>query len=414
MKHVVVLGAGYAGVLTAIYLEKKLGMLDDVAILLIDRNTYHTMRTEIHAAATGRVDPKSIAFPLKKIFAHRHVRIVTDTITEIDRIAKRIIGEAGVYDYDYLVIAAGSQPCFFGIPGADRNVVPFWTLDDAINLKKHIDTQFLKASENHDDSERLLTFHVVGAGLTGVELAGELAEYTRLLCTRYSLPLERTHIVMVDALSRAVPNVTNRLSDKVEKRLKKMGVSLVLHAKVIRVEENAIVLEVDGKQSTFPSGTIVWTAGTECAAVSQLLAKAVASGGRGRIVQDDLLRSKDDTAVYVAGDDMFYLPPGKKSPVPQMVENCEQSSKVVAHNVAVDISGKGLVKQYKPSFHGVMISIGNDYAVAQVGVGSFMVSIPSLAANFTKRFINIMYLLEVLGFSQLFKCIGHEFFTKRK
>ncbi len=422
MKHVVVLGAGYAGVLTAIYLEKKLGSLEDISISLIDRNTYHTMRTEIHAAATGRMDPQSIAFPLEKIFARRKVRIITDTITEIDRTAKRITGTAGVYDYDYLVLAAGSKPCYFGIPGASENVFPLWTLDDAVRLKKQIETQFLKASETQVETQietqaekqRLLTFHVVGAGLTGVELAGELAEYARLLCARYSLPYGLVNIVMADALPRAVPNLPERLSDKVEKHLKDMGVSLVFSAKVIRVDDNAIVLEINGKQSSLPTGTVIWSAGIECADISQFMAKNVESCGRGRITQDGLLRSVADTAVYVAGDNMFYLPPGKKSPVPQMVENCEQSAKAVADNIAADVTGNGRTKQYKPSFHGVMISIGNDYAVAQIRMGPFKMSVPSPVANSMKRFINVMYLTEVLGISQVFHCIRHEFFTKRK
>ena len=133
MKKIVVLGGGYAGVLTA----KKFKKDQDVSITLIDKQSYHTMLTELHEVAAGRVDEESIRMDLKKIFAGRKVDVVLDEITSIDFEQKVLTSNSTKYDYDYLVMGTGCKPTFFGIPGSE-NAHQLWSYTDAVNLREHI------------------------------------------------------------------------------------------------------------------------------------------------------------------------------------------------------------------------------------------------------------------------------------
>ncbi|MCX7615303.1 MAG: FAD-dependent oxidoreductase, partial [Clostridiales bacterium] len=196
-QNVIVLGGGYAGVLTAKKLAKRFVKHHDVKITLIDKNRHHTMLTELHEVAAHRVEEANIKISLNRIFAGRKVKLILDNIVSVDYDHNTLIGREVSYQYDYLVLAAGSQPAFFGIPGADKFAFGLWSYEDAVRIKEHVLDMFRLASKETDaDTKRkLLTFYVVGAGFTGVEMAGELAEWTRILCDEFEIERERIEIV---------------------------------------------------------------------------------------------------------------------------------------------------------------------------------------------------------------------------
>lgn len=412
---IVIIGAGYAGVLTAKKLERKLKKNKEVSITIIDKNPYHTMLTELHEVAAGRVDEEGLRLSLERIFAGRRVDVRLDTVTSVDFGKKRVIGTNQQYPYDYLVICAGSKPTYYGVEGAEENAFKLWSFEDAVILKDHIQETFRRAAKQTDPEEkkRLLTFHVVGAGFTGVEMAGELAEYVPILCDKYEIDRELVSISDIDVLQRTVPALPEKLSAKVEKRLRKMGVRVLLDTGVVSIGKDYIDLKRGDDVVRETSGTIIWAAGIEAADITEKAAQELTSGQRGRITLDKYLRSVDDEHVYVAGDNMLYTAEGEKGPVPQVVENCEQSAEVVAHNIACAITGKGEMEVYKPSFHGIMVSLGGRYGVAHVGFPNRMFSLPSFLAMFTKHFINIVYFIQVLGWNKIFSYVKHEFFTIR-
>ncbi|MGE5614695.1 MAG: FAD-dependent oxidoreductase [Bacillota bacterium] len=412
---VVIVGAGYAGVLTAKKLEKKLKKNSDVSITVIDKNPFHTMLTELHEVAAARVDEDSIRLSLKRIFAGRDIDFRQDTVESIDFEKRLVVGKAEQYPYDYLVIAAGSKHTYWDVPGAKENSFGLWSYEDAMKLKEHFHEVFRKAAveTNVDEKKRLLTFHIVGASFTGVEMAGELAEYVPILCDKYEVDRELVSITVMDMLSRIVPALPEKLSAKAERRLRKMGVRVLLNTSVVSVGSDDIEYRDNGNFITEKTSTVIWAAGIEAADITQKAAATLQSNGRGRIKLDPYLRSLDDERVYVAGDNMFYVPEGKNSPVPQVVENCEQCSVIVAHNIACAITGKGEMKEYKPAFHGLMVSLGGRYGVAYVGTEKKKVSLPSFFSMFVKHFINIVYFLQVLGWNKVFSYVKHEFFTIR-
>ena len=414
--NIVIVGAGYAGILTAKKLAKKLKkQKDDINITIIDKNPFHTMLTELHEVAANRVEEDSIKISLKKVFAGRKVNVILDTVTSIDYEKKAVICESNSYQYDYLVLAAGSKPTYYGIKGAEENTFKLWSYEDAVVLKEHIHNTFRKAMSVTDQEEKrkLLNFWVVGAGFTGVEMIGELAEYVPILCDEYGIDRRDVSLYNVDGLSRVIPNLTEKLSAKVERRLEKMGVRVVLDTFVSEIGSDFIDLKEGDKVVRQIAGTVIWAAGIQSADITRQSENKLQVVRGGRIQVDSFLRSTKDENVYVIGDNMYYIPEGEEHPVPQMVENCEQSAHTAAHNIVSALTGKGEMEAYKPKFHGVMVSIGGRYAVCHVGLPGHFFSMPSFLAMFAKHFINIIYFIQVLGWNKVFNYAKHEFFTVR-
>lgn len=416
-KNIVIIGAGFSGILTAQHLEKRTSRLKNISITLIDKNPYFTMRTEIHAAATGRGKPENITYNLAETFADSpNVSFFVDEVTDIDFSEKVVKGTVNQYSYDYLVIAAGSRPNFFGIPGAEENTLPFWTYEDALALKAKIKEQFQKAAAitNEEEQKKLLSFAVVGAGLTGVELAGELAEYLPLLCKEYALPQYLTSLYEVDALAKPIANFPDSVCRTCNNLLVQAGVKLVLNARVSGVNPGELVLNIDGKEERIEASTIVWTAGITAENVTEKAAETLQSEKGFRLVETGTLQSVSDPSVFVVGDNMYYIPKGKHSPAPQMVENTEQSSKVAAANIAELVTNRKARKIYKPAMHGAMISLGSKKAIAYAGIENlFMVRLHSPLAQLAKRAINVYFLVPVFGTKQFLPIAKHEFFAER-
>jgi len=413
-KNIVVLGAGFAGVLTAKKLAKRLKKQDNVKITLIDKHPYHTMITELHEVAADRVGEESIRISLKRIFAGRKVDIVLDNVTSVDYDKKVLSGKNGSYPYDYLVLATGSKPTFYGTPGAEEFSFTLWSYEDALKLKMHIIDTFKRAVSETDPEEKrkLLTFYIVGAGFTGVETTGEIAEWIPILCDKFEVDRELVKIVDVDILDRVVPVFPPKICDKVERRLKKMGVTLMLKTGVAALGDGYIELKQDGKVVREYSATIVWTAGVEGSEIVQK-SDTLKKAGRARLQTDEFLRAEGKDDVYVAGDNVFYIPEGGKTPVPQMVENAEQCADTVAHNITAGITGTGKLEKYAPSFHGAMLSIGGRYCVAYIGTEKSKISLASFFAMFVKHFIYMIYFIQILGWNKLSSYVHHEFFTIR-
>lgn len=412
---IVIVGAGYSGVLTAKKLAKEFKKNNDVKITIIDKNPFHTMLTELHEVAAGRVEEESIKISLKRVFAGRKVDVKLDLVNSIDFGKKLVIGKNESYAYDYLVLSAGSKPTYFGVPGAKEYALKLWSYEDSVILRDHIQDMFRKAACETDPAEkkRLLTFHVVGAGFTGVEMVAELAEYIPVLCDKFEIDRELVSLNDIDILPRTVPTLPERLSAKVERRLVRMGVRVLLNTGVVSIGTDYIETKANDKLFRESTGTVIWAAGIEASEITSKAAETLQSGNRGRIKLDPYLRSLDNDCIYVVGDSMLYTPKGEERPVPLVVENCEHSADTASHNITCAITGDGKMEEYKPKFHGIMVSLGGRYGVANVGTPNKMISLASFFAMFVKHFINIVYYIQVLGWNKVFSYLKHEFFTIR-
>ncbi len=406
-KNIVVLGAGYGGILTAKKMARKFKKDENIRITLIDKNSYHTMLTELHEVAAGRVPEEAIRIDLEKVFAGRKVDIVLDEISNIDFNAKKLQGKVKDYTYDYLVLGTGSKPTFYNCDGAKEHALTLWSYEDAIRIKSHIIEIMGEASVETDPVRRrnLLTFMVIGSGFTGIEMVGELAEWKTSLCHRFSIDPEEVKIYVVDMVPKVLPTFKDKLINKTVKRLHKLGVEVLTSSNITEVKENFVTIEGKG---TIETHTVIWAAGVEGSDLMGSL-DDVEKVGRNRVQTDQYLRAKGQEDVFVVGDNIFYIPEGEDRPVPQMVENAEHSASTVAHNIEASVK-KTELKEYKPAFHGAMVCIGGRYGVAQVGTDKTEFCFSGFIAMFIKHFINMIYFIQVAGFNKVWTYLMHEIF----
>lgn len=404
--RIVVLGAGYGGILTAKKLARKFKKQGNAEITLIDKNTYHTMLTELHEVAAGRVPEQSIRIDLKTVFEGRQVRIVQDEIISVDHAAQTLTSDKTVYTYDYLVLGTGSKPTFFGVKGAEEHCFQLWSYDDAIRLREHILAQFRKAFNENDPEKRkdILRFVTVGCGFTGVEMVGELAEWMPRLCREFHIDPKEVELLAVDVLPKVLPIFPETLIRKTERHLQKLGVKVHTNTGVEEVGADHVIL---GSLGTVKSETVIWTAGIEGSTLAGGL--SLKKEGRHRVVTNEYLQSMENHHVFVVGDNAFALTGEEQRPVPQMVENAEHSASLVAHNIAAAINDQPL-KAYNPAFHGAMVSIGGGYGVAHLGLPGKFMAMSGFPAMFVKHFINLVYFFQVAGFSKCWSYLKLEFF----
>lgn len=405
-KKIVILGGGYGGVLTAKKLAKKYKKNDQVSICIVDKNPYHTLLTELHELAADRVPEEAIRVDLEKIFSGRKVEVVMDTIESVDLDKKILLGVHENYTYDYLVLGTGSKPTYFDCVGAEEHSYSLWSYEDAVNLKYHIMDMFRQAASEKDSHIRsqLLTFVVAGCGFTGIEMVGELAEWKQTLCQKYTIDPQEVHIHVVDMLPKVLPNFKDKLIRKTEKRLHKLGVNVMTSRKITEISKDHLLLE-SGQR--IASHTVIWAAGVEGSDLVERL--DAQKSGRHRVVTNAKLQATSHEEVFVVGDNIYYTVEDQERPVPQMVENAEHSAKLVTKNIIAHMKGDDL-EDYKPTFHGAMVSIGGRYGVAQLGGPKRQVAMSGFLAMVFKHLINMVYFIQVAGFNKVWSYMRHEFF----
>lgn len=415
-QNIVIVGGGYAGVLTAKKLIKKLKKeikTGDVEITLIDKQPYHTLMTELHEAAFDRTNSEAIKVYHKKIFNQKYINLKLATVESIDYDKKQVTTDCGQVDYDYLVEATGAKVTYFGVEGAEQYTIPMWSFDDTRVAMAKVLELFDRAEKttSPDLRKELLTFVIAGAGFTGVEVAGELKEWIdRTLLYKYPTikPSEVTMHV-IDGASRILNSFGEKPAAKAHKYMEeKLGINIILNSFISKVEENKVYF---GEGNSITSHCILWTSGITCQPISP---EAVTVERGNRIAVNSKLETEGKDGAYVLGDIMYYIPEGSERPVPQMVENCEGAAPIVANNIASKIKGTDdKAKDYNPTFHGAMACIGGRYGVAELIVGGKAFVVSGFFAMFVKHFINIIYLFQATSFNKVWSYIRVEFFEVR-
>ena len=400
-KKIIILGGGYAGVKAGKTLHKAFKDNPNVEITLIDRNTYHTLMTELHEVAGHRTSPDSIQVDLRTIFKGRCVKVVTDSITGVDFEKKQLTSAMRTYDFDYLLLACGSDSNSFGIPGIEEHAFTLWSYNDAMKIRAHIENMFKLAALEEDAEKRkqLLTFAVVGGGFTGVEMVGELGEAKEHLSEKYGIDKNEVKVYNIEA----TPRILNTLKDdrqveKVEARYRKLGIELLKNAALVKATEEGFELK-DGR--FISTKTLIWGAGIK---VSNFVAKLGLQAGRGgRAIVNEFMQSPQYSNVFIAGDNTHYE--DEDGFLPQIVEAAEQSGHTAAVNIIASMQGKEMHK-HKQNYHGFMVCIGSKYGVSDNN-GFKLSGFFSLCV---KHLINLYYLFTVAGLAQLWEYLRHEFF----
>lgn len=403
-KKILILGAGYAGIQTALVLQKKKKKQDDIEISIIDKNPYHTLLTELHEVAGNRISEDGVIVPLKDIFKYTDVKIIQDNISRIDFNGNKLISDEREYKYDYLVIALGSEPNYYGIPGMEENCFPLWSLKDAIAIREHIKECFRKAANTNDPLVRrkLLTFVIGGGGFTGVEMAGELAQWKKLLCKEYGIPQNEPEIILVEALPRILSALKESNSKKAMNYLvKKLNVKVLLNSAITSLTPDEVQLK---DMKPISTNTLIWTAGVKANGLSEIL--DISKGKAGRIEVNEYTQTQYEN-VYSVGDVSAFNAGGKT--LPALVESALQTGEAAALNILASIR-KQEKKKLEPKLRGVMVSIGSFFAVSDI----MSVQYPRLISIMLKYFVNMHYLFGIGGFELVLKYLRHEFFEKRQ
>ncbi|MNO63816.1 NADH dehydrogenase-like protein YjlD [compost metagenome] len=401
-KKILVLGAGYGGVHSAKKLAKKYKKNDDVEITLIDKNTFHTLMTELHEVAGGRVHKESVQVDLTKIFARTKVNLVTDYIEKVDTDKKVVKTTHGSYEYDYLIVGTGSEPAFFGVPGVKENGFTLWSFEDALEIREHIQKMFEKASKERNAKARkkMLTFAVAGSGFTGIEMAGELIEWKTKLAKEYNVDESEVRLLVVEAMGTILNMLDRQQADKAEKYMVRKGVEVLKNSPIVEVTEDKIVLK-DGTE--IETNTLIWTCGIQ--ANAEVKEYGLETARAGRLQTNEYMQAVGKKDVFVVGDlTYFEEEPGKGTP--QIVEAAEQTANTAVSNIVASIENKEMTK-FKSNYHGFMVSIGGKYGVANLAG----IKLSGFLALFMKHMVNLYYLWGVNGINACYHYLNHEFFS---
>ena len=403
--NIVVVGAGYAGVAATKFMAKKFKKDSDVAITLIDRHSYHTMMTELHEVAGGRVEPTAIQYDLQRLFARqKNVTLITDTVTGIDKDQKSVKTVRGNYPFDHLILGMGGEPNDFGTPGVKENGFTLWSFEDAVRIREHIEQTVAKAAIEPDAALRraMLTFVVCGSGFTGIEMVGELIDWKDRLATDYKLDPSEFTLKVVEAMPTILNMLDRNDAAKAERYLHKKNVELVLNAPIVAVEADHIKLK-DG--STIPTHTLIWTAGVKATSDAADFGLEKARGNR--LVANEYMQAKgyETQNIYVIGDLVYYEETANK-PTPQIVQAAEQTGHTAAVNIVSTVKG-GEKHAFKGNYQGFMVSVGSKWGVANL---FDKIHLSGFLAIIMKHVVNLKYFFDIRSGYYMFQYLMHEFF----
>lgn len=404
-QNIVVVGAGYAGVSATKFLAKKFKKDTDVTITLIDRHSYHTMMTELHEVAGGRVEPEAIQYDLQRLFSRKkNVKLVTDTVTGIDKENKVVKTLAGSYPFDQLILGMGGEPNDFGTPGVKENGFTLWSFDDAVKIRHHIEATVAKAAIEPDAEVRkaMLTFVVCGSGFTGIEMVGELIDWKDRLAKDAKIDPDEITLMVVEAMPTILNMLSRNDAAKAERYLEKKNVQLLLNSPIVEVAADHIKLK-DG--SEVPTHTLIWTAGVKATSDAADFGLEAARGSR--LVANEYMQAKgyEDKNIYIIGD-LAYYEETPNTPTPQIVQAAEQTGHTAAANIVADIKG-GEKHAFKGNYQGFMVSIGAKWGVANL---FDKIHLSGFLAIIMKHIVNLKYFFDIRSGYYMFQYIMHEIF----
>jgi NADH:ubiquinone reductase (H+-translocating) len=363
-KRVVIIGGGFAGIAAAHALRHA-----DAEVILIDRRNHYIFQPLLYQVATAVLSPAEIAAPIRQLEAKQpNVSVLLAEVTGID-VASRTIEAAtpgaGVLKiaFDYLVVATGMRPSYFGHDEFARYAPGLKSLGDAETIRAKILSAFELAATTEDEDERArqMTFVLVGAGPSGVELAASLAHLVKVTLRGnfHRIDPTKASIILLDAGKRVLPTFAESLSRRVSKRLKKLGVKVTTDVKVEKVDEQGVI----AGGTRIPSATVLWTAGVAASPIPKMLGTKTDRAGRALV--DPFLKIVDAPGVFVVGDAASVMQ--NEHPVPGVAQAAIQEGRYVGRLIAKELKGRKVKRPFRYFDKGNMAVVGKNYAVLERG-----------------------------------------------
>ena len=366
-KRILILGGGFAGAYTAQHLEKRLGGMPDVEIMLVSRENFVLFTPMLHEVAGSDVEVTDIVQPLRKML--RHTRVAIADVEAIDLAKKQVrirhsgLGHSFDFSYDQLVLALGAVTNFYRTPGLEEHALTMKTLGDAILVRNRVIDALGLADNQSDETDRKITLTVVvaGGGFAGVETAGAVNDLLREAMKFYpNLKEGMSRVVVVHPGEVILPELSESLGRYAEKRLGKRAVEIRLKTKVTGYDGKEVALDDGTKIAT---RMLIWTAGIT---PPPLLSSLPCAIQRGRVVSTDCLQVPDWPGVWASGDCALVpdpLNPGKF--YPPTAQHAIRQAAVLANNIAAAMRGQA-PKPFKFKIIGLLATIGRRHGVAEI------------------------------------------------
>ena len=359
--RIVVAGAGYAGLHVALRLTAKLRKNQAVDLTLVDRHDYHQVTTELPRVAGGTRAADAVRIPLQGTLAKRANFVLTE-INGFDLAGRQLLTGAGAIGWTWLVLALGSRPNDFAIPGLAERTLSLYSAEDAEQVWAAVNKALTSAASAKDplSQRRLATVVVGGGGATGVELAGELAEMLPKAASRLGLAPDIPAVVLVEAGPTILAGSSPQLVDKATKILADLAVQVRTKAAIAAATEAGFQLQ-DGQ--VVEGGVFVWAGGLKA---PELIARSgLPTGYNGRVKVDQYLRVLDHPEIYVAGDLASVVDPRTGHVLPALAQVALEEGETVARNLEAELRDKPL-EAFKFHDKGFVTSVGPHRGVADI------------------------------------------------
>lgn len=388
-KHIVILGAGYGGVLSALNVRKYLNK-DQARVTVVNQYPTHQIITELHRLAAGSIKERAIALPLDKLFKGKDIDL---RIAKVENFAvdnKEVkLSDGTTLSYDALVVGLGSITAYFGIPGLEQHSMVLKSAEDANKIYKHIEDRIAKYAKTKDEADA--TILIGGGGLTGVELVGEIVDQLPALTKKYAVDAKEIKLLLVEAGPKILPVLPDHLIERATASLEARGVKFLTGLPVTNVEGNVIDLK-DG--SKIVANTFVWTGGVQG---NPLVGESGLEVNRGRATVNEFLQSTSHNDVFVVGDSAVSFGPDGR-PYAPTAQNAWQMGELVGYNLYAYLNDKHL-EAFAPINSGTLASLGRKDAVATVGGNN--TPLRGLPATLMKEASNIRYLSHIKALDAL-------------
>jgi NADH dehydrogenase len=353
--HVVIIGAGFAGLNAAKTLRKA-----SVEISVIDRRNFHLFQPLLYQVAAAALNPSDIAYPIRSVFRRQENvgSVLLAEVTKVDTREKVItLDDASAVPYDYLIVASGATHSYFGNDEWSRHAPGLKTMEDALGIRGRVLAAFEAAERHPDEAGRLLTFVVVGGGPTGVELAGALVELAvHSLGDEFDvIDPKQARVILVEGATHLLPVYPGSLSESARRQLESLGAEVVTGILVEAIDDLGVTL-VGGHR--IDAGTVLWAAGVQASPLGVMLGAVTDRSGRVAVKED--LSVPGHPEVFVAGD--LAAVPG----VPGVAPAAIQMGRHVARMIEIDLAG-GARSEFRYRDMGSLATIGRARAVADFG-----------------------------------------------
>lgn len=378
---IVIVGAGYGGLMTTVRLQKLVGV-NEADIVLINKNDYHYETTWLHEASAGTLHHDRVRYDIRDVIDSSKVDFVQDTVVEIKKEEKKVILEKGEVDYDYLVIALGGEPETFGIKGLKEYAFGITNVNSSRQLREHIEYQFATYNMEEEKNDNRLVIVVGGAGFTGIEFLGELTNRVPELCREYDVDPHKVKILCVEAAPTVLPGFDPELVNYAVSQLERKGVEFLIGTAIKEcTPEGIIVAKGEEEPREIKAETVVWAAGVRG---NSIIEKSGFEAMRGRVKVQPDLRVPGFDDVFIIGDSSLVINEEINRPYPPTAQIAMQQGEVVARNVAALIRNKTDLETFTFDNKGTVCSLGHDDAIGVV----FGKKVTGAKASFMKKVVD--------------------------